>query len=120
LSKGLRLLLPGPLVLVLPQGLVAPLLAALVVPVCHRRSPLSVPAVLAVAVAALRRLALLPAASNLLLLACHPGEVVVLPRLPVLAIRTPRLVLPFLALLALLGALLVVLDLAVGHRDSPS
>jgi hypothetical protein len=39
LSKGLRLLLPGPLVLVLPQGLVAPLLATLAVPVGHRGSP---------------------------------------------------------------------------------
>jgi hypothetical protein len=45
---------------------------------------------------------------------------VILPRPPAFAVRTAGLVLPFLALLALVGALLVVLNFTVGHHASSS
>jgi hypothetical protein len=61
------------------------------------RNPLPVPAALAVALAALLGLPLLPAALDLL--SFHPGEVIVLPRLPAFAGLAGRLILPFLALL---------------------
>jgi hypothetical protein len=74
--------------------------------------------VLAVASAALGRLALLPAALGLL--PFHAGEVVVLPRLAAFVGSGRGLVLAFLVLLTRLVALLAVLDVAIGHSCSPS
>jgi hypothetical protein len=81
-----------------------------------QKIPLSIPAVLAFAVAALGGLALLSAAHGLL--AFHSGEVVILSRLPAFARLAGGLVLPFLVLLALFVRRAAVL-LPVGHRCSP-
>ena len=75
---------------------------------------LPVPAALAVALAHLLGLALLAAAEAFL--AFHPGEVVVLSRLPAFALLRSGLVLPFAVLLAPLVARHAAVLVAIGHR----